>query len=178
MALTQVQMVVAVANAQKVRIGGLAQLTVRVKPAQKARRGRNPATGEAITIARKPASVDVRARPLAHAKGALPSGVSSSRAQGGDDRAPPPRAPIGPPETCQRSGPGRGNDPGWATSPSIPTSGCISRIWDTGGPLQLTAERGPCGTSRRSGPGPVPSVSSRYLSRRCRALGAWRVLST
>jgi DNA-binding protein HU-beta len=60
-------------NAQKVRIGGLVQLTVRVKPAQKARKGRNPATGEEITIAPKPASVDVRARALAKAKGALPS---------------------------------------------------------------------------------------------------------
>jgi len=60
-------------NAQKVRIGGLVQLTVRVKPAQKQRSGRNPATGEQITIAAKPASVDVRARPLARAKGALPS---------------------------------------------------------------------------------------------------------
>jgi nucleoid DNA-binding protein len=60
-------------NAQKVRIGGLVQLTVRVKPAQKARKGRNPATGEEITIGAKPASVDVRARPLAKAKAALPS---------------------------------------------------------------------------------------------------------
>lgn len=60
-------------NAQKVRLGGLVQLTVRVKPAQKARKGRNPATGEEITIAAKPASVDLRARPLAKAKGALPS---------------------------------------------------------------------------------------------------------
>ena len=60
-------------NAQKVRIGGLVQLTVRVKPAQKTRKGRNPATGEEITIAAKPASVDLRARPLARAKGALPS---------------------------------------------------------------------------------------------------------
>jgi nucleoid DNA-binding protein len=60
-------------NAQKVRIGGLVQLTVRVKPAQKARKGRNPATGEEITIAAKPASVDLRARPLAKAKQALPS---------------------------------------------------------------------------------------------------------
>jgi nucleoid DNA-binding protein len=60
-------------NAQKVRIGGLVQLTVRVKPAQKARKGRNPATGDEITIAAKPASVDVRARPLARAKEALPS---------------------------------------------------------------------------------------------------------
>jgi len=47
-------------NAQKVRVGGLVQLTVRVKPAQKARKGRNPATGEEITIAAKPASVDLR----------------------------------------------------------------------------------------------------------------------
>ena len=60
-------------NAQKVRIGGLVQLTVRVKPAQKKRKGRNPATGEEIDIAAKPASVDLRARPLAKAKAALPS---------------------------------------------------------------------------------------------------------
>src|SRR5207245_8653628 len=62
-----------VGNAQKVRLGGLVQLTVRVKPAQKARKGRNPATGDEITIAAKPASVDLRARPLAKAKAALPS---------------------------------------------------------------------------------------------------------
>ena len=60
-------------NAQKVRIGGLVQLTVRVRPAQKARMGRNPATGEAIKVTAKPASVDVRARPLAKANAALPS---------------------------------------------------------------------------------------------------------
>jgi DNA-binding protein HU-beta len=60
-------------GAQKVRIGGLVQLTVRVKPAQKARKGRNTATGEEITIAAKPAAVDVRARPLAKAKAALPT---------------------------------------------------------------------------------------------------------
>jgi nucleoid DNA-binding protein len=62
-----------VGNAQKVRIVGLVQLTVRLKPATKARKGRNPATGEEITIAAKPASVDVRARPLAKLKEALPS---------------------------------------------------------------------------------------------------------
>jgi nucleoid DNA-binding protein len=60
-------------NAQQVRMVGLVQLTVRVKPAQKKRQGRNPATGEQITIAAKPASVDLRARPLAKAKAALPS---------------------------------------------------------------------------------------------------------
>jgi nucleoid DNA-binding protein len=62
-----------IGNAQKVRIGGLVQLTVRVKPAQKKRKGRNPATGEEIDIAAKPASVDIRARPLARAKAGLPS---------------------------------------------------------------------------------------------------------
>jgi DNA-binding protein HU-beta len=60
-------------NAEKVRIGGLVQLVVRVKEATKARPGRNPATGEEITISAKPASVTLRARPLAKAKGALPS---------------------------------------------------------------------------------------------------------
>ena len=60
-------------NAQKVRLAGVVQLTVRVKPATKARKGRNPATGEEITIAAKKASVDIRARPLAKAKSALPS---------------------------------------------------------------------------------------------------------
>jgi DNA-binding protein HU-beta len=62
-----------IGNAQKVRIGSLVQLTPRLKPATKKRAGRNPATGEQITIAAKPASVDLRARPLAKAKGALPS---------------------------------------------------------------------------------------------------------
>ncbi len=62
-----------IGNAEKVRIGGLVQLTVRLKPATKSRKGRNPATGDEITIAAKPASVDLRARPLAKAKSALPS---------------------------------------------------------------------------------------------------------
>jgi nucleoid DNA-binding protein len=62
-----------IGNAEKVKIGGLVQLTVRVKPATKARKGRNPATGEEITIAAKPAKVDLRARPLARAKTALPT---------------------------------------------------------------------------------------------------------
>ena len=60
-------------NAETVWIGGMVQLAVRVKPAQKQRKGRNPATGEEITIAAKPASVDLRARPLAKAKTSLPS---------------------------------------------------------------------------------------------------------
>ena len=47
-----------IANAEKVKIGGLVQLTVRVKPASKARKGRNPATGEEITIWPAPVLVD------------------------------------------------------------------------------------------------------------------------
>jgi DNA-binding protein HU-beta len=62
-----------IGNAEKVKIGNLVQLTVRVKPSTKARKGRNPATGEEITIAAKPASVDVRARVLAKTKTAVPS---------------------------------------------------------------------------------------------------------
>jgi DNA-binding protein HU-beta len=61
------------AEAEKVRIGGVVQLNVRVKDATGPRKGRNPATGEEITISAKPASVTVKARPLAKAKAALPS---------------------------------------------------------------------------------------------------------
>src|SRR3954467_14532285 len=61
------------ADAEKVKIGGLVQLTVRVRPATKARKGRNPATGEEITIAAKPASVVVGARALSRTKAALPT---------------------------------------------------------------------------------------------------------
>src|SRR3954454_12618377 len=66
-------------NAEKVKIGGIVQLTVRLRPATKARKGRNPATGEEITIGPKPASVTVKARPLAKAKAALPSVAAARR---------------------------------------------------------------------------------------------------
>jgi len=66
-------------NAEKVKIGGLVQLAVRVRPATKARKGRNPATGEEITISAKPAAVALRARPLAKAKSALPSVQKAKR---------------------------------------------------------------------------------------------------
>jgi DNA-binding protein HU-beta len=72
-----------IANAEKVKIGGLVQLTVRVKPASKARKGRNPATGEEITISAKPASVVLRARALTKAKGVLPSVQKARRKLGG-----------------------------------------------------------------------------------------------
>jgi DNA-binding protein HU-beta len=67
------------ADAEKVKIAGVVQLTVRVKEATKARKGRNPATGEEITIAPKPASVTVKARPLARAKAVLPSVAAARR---------------------------------------------------------------------------------------------------
>jgi hypothetical protein len=38
------------ANAEKVRIGGMVQLTVRVKPAQKKRQGRNPAPARRLRL--------------------------------------------------------------------------------------------------------------------------------
>lgn len=61
-----------ISNAEKVKIGGVVQVEVRVRAATKARPGRNPATGEEITISAKPASVAVKARPLAKAKNAAP----------------------------------------------------------------------------------------------------------
>jgi DNA-binding protein HU-beta len=61
-----------IGNAEKVKIGGVVQLDVRVRPATQERPGRNPATGEEITISAKPASVAVKARPLAKAKAAAP----------------------------------------------------------------------------------------------------------
>ena len=67
------------AEAEKVKIGGVVQLTVRLKDATGPRKGRNPATGEEITIAAKPASVTVKARPLAKAKAALPSVAAARR---------------------------------------------------------------------------------------------------
>ena len=60
-------------DAEKVRIGRVVQLAVRVKEATKPRKGRNPATGEEITIAAKPAAVALKVRPLARAKAAVPS---------------------------------------------------------------------------------------------------------
>ena len=73
-ALTALEEVVLseIGNAEKVKIGGVVQLDVRVRPATDARPGRNPATGEEIMISAKPASVAVKARPLAKAKAAAP----------------------------------------------------------------------------------------------------------
>jgi DNA-binding protein HU-beta len=70
------------ADAEKVKIGSVVQLEVRVRPATKERPGRNPATGEEITISAKPASVAVKARPLAKAKAAAPSVEKAKRKLG------------------------------------------------------------------------------------------------
>jgi DNA-binding protein HU-beta len=61
-----------IGSGEKVKIAGVVQLDVRVRPATQERPGRNPATGEEITISAKPASVAVKARPLAKAKAAAP----------------------------------------------------------------------------------------------------------
>ena len=68
-----------IADAEKVKIGSIVQLEVRVRPATNARPARNPATGEEITISAKPASVTVKARPLAKAKAAAPSVEKAKR---------------------------------------------------------------------------------------------------
>jgi DNA-binding protein HU-beta len=49
-------------------IPGVAKLVVKKKPATKARKGRNPFTGEEIMIKAKPASKTVRIRPLKNLK--------------------------------------------------------------------------------------------------------------
>ena len=59
-------------KAEKVKIGGVVQIEARYRPPTQEREGRNPATGETITISAKPASVAVKARPLAKAKNAAP----------------------------------------------------------------------------------------------------------
>ena len=47
---------------------GMAKMTVKKKPATKARPGRNPFTGEDIMIKAKPASKQVKIRPLKNLK--------------------------------------------------------------------------------------------------------------
>ena len=49
-------------------MAGLCKMTVKKKPATKARKGRNPFTGEEIMIKAKPASKTVRIRPLKNLK--------------------------------------------------------------------------------------------------------------
>lgn len=58
---------------EKVKVGSVVQIEVKIRPARKKRKGRNPATGEEIQIAAKPASPVVKARLLKAAKDATPS---------------------------------------------------------------------------------------------------------
>ena len=71
-----------IAEGEKVKIGNIVQLEVRLRPATKARPGRTPATGEEITISAKPASVAVKARPLTKAKAAAPTVAKVKRKLG------------------------------------------------------------------------------------------------
>ena len=50
---------------------GLCKMVVKKKPARKARKGRNPFTGEEIMIKAKPASKQVKIRPLKKLKEAV-----------------------------------------------------------------------------------------------------------
>ena len=50
---------------------GICKMTVKKKPARKARKGRNPFTGEEIMIKAKPASKVVKIRPLKKVKEAV-----------------------------------------------------------------------------------------------------------
>jgi DNA-binding protein HU-beta len=68
-----------IGKAEKVKIGGIVQIEARYRPATQEREGRNPATGETSTIAAKPPSVAVKARPLAKAKNAAPPVSAVSR---------------------------------------------------------------------------------------------------
>lgn len=58
---------------EKFKIVGLVQLQAKIRPARKARMGRNPQTGESVKVPAKPASATVKARVLSKAKKAAPS---------------------------------------------------------------------------------------------------------
>jgi nucleoid DNA-binding protein len=87
-------------DAERVKIGGLVQLTVRVKPARKAREGRNPATGEEAWT-RIPMRCTDKVRPPVRLK--MTSAVFSSNKQlqllgsgsGGRSNAARPRVSVG-----------------------------------------------------------------------------------
>jgi len=73
------------ADGHRVKLVGLVQLEPKIRPARKARMGRNPRTGEQVEISAKPAESVVRARVLAEAKGAAPSVRKLSEALGVPD---------------------------------------------------------------------------------------------
>jgi nucleoid DNA-binding protein len=69
-----------IADSEKVKLGQLVQLQVKIRAARKKRMGRNPQTGEAVQIAAKPASTVVRARILKKLKDATPTVQKAKRA--------------------------------------------------------------------------------------------------
>lgn len=73
----------AVESCERVKVAGV-QIEPKLKPASKARVGRNPKTGEDVKIAAKPASVAIKARVLAALKNnvSLPSVKKLKNASG------------------------------------------------------------------------------------------------
>jgi len=69
-----------VAECERVKIGQLLQVEPKLKARTKKRMGRNPATGEEIEIAAKPASVRVAVRVLKGLKESAPSVPKLKRA--------------------------------------------------------------------------------------------------
>src|SRR4051812_50097706 len=61
-----------IGKAEKVKIGGNVPIEARVRPATQEREGRNPATGETITISPKPPSGGGQGRPPPKGKKARP----------------------------------------------------------------------------------------------------------
>jgi nucleoid DNA-binding protein len=61
-----------ISDCERVKIGNLVQFEPKLRKKQKARMGRNPATGEDVRISAKPASVRVAARVLKGAKESAP----------------------------------------------------------------------------------------------------------
>lgn len=62
----------ALSDCQRVRVAGV-QIEPKLKAATKKRKGRNPATGEEVTIQAKPASVKVLTKPMKTLKEKAPS---------------------------------------------------------------------------------------------------------
>jgi nucleoid DNA-binding protein len=73
-ALAELETIVAenVGNCVRVKVAGVV-IEPKLKKASKKRKGRNPATGEEVEIAAKPASVKVKARALSALQKSAPS---------------------------------------------------------------------------------------------------------
>lgn len=67
LAAVEDEVIEALESGQRVKLAGV-QVEPKLRPASKKRKGRNPATGEDVEIAAKPASVVLKARVLASLK--------------------------------------------------------------------------------------------------------------